>query len=174
MYLHILIGQRREDYPGQYGLEDLGSMTEYDVDVNPAYLRDREVEIRSSGEFDRLAWVRAEVDEDAVDAELARDDALEPDWIATPAKGFGIRFLFGRRRGHYPGEYGLESVASMDEYGLEHNPDYLAEQADAAVVSREFAALGFVDLSLELAAVRAILYPEDRPLPATLLTGGTA
>lgn len=116
MYLHILIGQRREDYPGQYGLEDLGSMTEYDVDVNPAYLRDREVEIRSSGEFDRLAWVRAEVDEDAVDAELA----------------------------------------------------------DAAVASREFAALGFVDLSLELAAVRAILYPEDRPLPATLLTGGTA
>ncbi|MFY0990896.1 hypothetical protein [Halomonas sp. C05BenzN] len=76
MLLHLLIGQRHQAYPGQYGIEDLGAMTEYDAESNPEYLRDREAEMRGSSEFDRLAWISAEVDEDAVEARLARDDAL--------------------------------------------------------------------------------------------------
>ena len=174
MLLHLLIGQRHEAYPGQYGIEDLGAMTEYDAESNPEYLRDREAEMRGSGEFDRLSWISAEVDEDAVDARLARADALAPGGLDAPAGGVGFRVLFGRRRGSYPGEFGLEAVASMDEYGLDGNPDYLTEQADAAVDSGEYAVLGFVDLSLELAPVRAILYPEARPLAATLIDTGVS
>ncbi|PXX95962.1 hypothetical protein [Halomonas sp. LBP4] len=47
-----------------------------------------------------------------------------------------------------------------------------ARRWQAAVASGEFAVLGFVDLSLELAAVRAILYPESRPLTATIIGAG--
>ncbi|WP_181422102.1 hypothetical protein [Halomonas sp. LBP4] len=58
----------------------------------------------------------------------------------------------------------------MDEYGLEGNPDYLAERADDAVASGDIAELGVVDLTLRLVAVRAVLCPEYSPIPATLLS----
>ena len=35
MYLHILFGQRKESYPGEYAPEALLCWTEYDIEENP-------------------------------------------------------------------------------------------------------------------------------------------
>lgn len=70
MELYVLIGQRKERYEGEYGLEALAAATEADRDGNPEYLGDCLEDNRSSGEFDALAIVTLKVSGDAVRAIL--------------------------------------------------------------------------------------------------------
>lgn len=169
MDFHILIAQRKESYEGEYGLEDLGSMTEYEESDNPAYLPDTEAEMRATGEFDRMARITIELDEDAIKARLEQDEPLAWQDTPQPKEQLGVRVLFGVRKGTYAGQYGLESFASMDEYGVDANPDYLLDKAKEAVESKEFASLGFVDIGIDSAQLKAILYPEAKPVSASLL-----
>ena len=41
MKVHVLFAQRIQRYKGQYGLEALAVMTEYDYDENPSYLMEK-------------------------------------------------------------------------------------------------------------------------------------
>ena len=70
MDLYVLIGQRKERYEGEYGLEALAVATEADRDGNPEYLSDCLQENKSSDEFDALAIVTLKVSGDAVRAIL--------------------------------------------------------------------------------------------------------
>lgn len=70
MDLYVLIGQRKERYEGEYGMEALAAATEADRDGNPEYLGDCLQENRDSGEFDALAIVTLKVSGDAVRAVL--------------------------------------------------------------------------------------------------------
>lgn len=169
MLLYLLIAQRNVSYPGEFGMETLAVISEYDKEGNEAYIPDTYALMLISGEFERLAWVTATVNENEIDARLEKDNAL--DWHGEPRpKGqYGVRVLFALRNGRYPGEYGLEALTAMDEYALSDNPDYLQEQAQEAIKSKDFSSLGYVDIGLDQPALKAMLYPESVPLCATLL-----
>lgn len=70
MKLHVLIGQRKQRYEGEYGLEALACMTEYDVDANGEYLPAEERKAVDGGEFEALRVVKLEVSEKEVRAVL--------------------------------------------------------------------------------------------------------
>jgi len=66
MDLHVLIGQRKESYPGQYSLEALAVIDEIGDSENPDYMRDELRKQTESGEFDALAVVRLGASEKAI------------------------------------------------------------------------------------------------------------
>jgi hypothetical protein len=70
MDLFVLVGQRKERHPGEYGLEALACMTEYDQDNNPEYLANAKRENEDTGEFEAIEIVCMKVDEPAVRAVL--------------------------------------------------------------------------------------------------------
>lgn len=76
MDLYVLMGQRKERYEGEYGMEALAVASEADMDGNPEYMGDQMQEHRDSGEFDALAIVTLKVSGDAVRAALYPN--LEP------------------------------------------------------------------------------------------------
>lgn len=76
MELHVLIGQRKERYEGEYGMEALAVASDADMDGNPEYMPDQLQEHRDSGEFDALAIVTLRVSGEAVRAALYPN--LEP------------------------------------------------------------------------------------------------
>lgn len=66
MELYILFGQRKERYPGEYGLESLACMTSYDNDGNPDYLPEEKAKYDKSGEFERTEIITLNVQESAI------------------------------------------------------------------------------------------------------------
>ena len=70
MDLYVLMGQRKERYEGEYGMEALAVASEADADGNPEYMSDQLQEHRDSGEFDALAVVTLKVSGEAVRAVL--------------------------------------------------------------------------------------------------------
>ena len=66
MKLYVLFAQRKEKYEGQYGLEALEVMTEYDVDENPDHLTKKRKINLNINEFDAVEIVTIEVDENSV------------------------------------------------------------------------------------------------------------
>lgn len=66
MKISILIAQRKQSYPGQYGLEALACMTEHDIEENAEYLSDALESNRQSGDFESLAIVTLDVREGEV------------------------------------------------------------------------------------------------------------
>lgn len=66
MKLFVLLGQRIERYPGQYGLEALAVMTEYDTDANPEYLPEQKRRYDGVGEFTKTEIITLSVDEKLV------------------------------------------------------------------------------------------------------------
>lgn len=70
MDLYVLIGQRKERYEGEYGMEALAVASDADVDGNPEYMPDQLQEHRDSDEFDALAIVQLKVSGEAIRAIL--------------------------------------------------------------------------------------------------------
>lgn len=66
MDLHVLMAQRKESYPGEYGPEALACMTEYGYSDNPEWLNNKKAEARATGEFESVEIVRLAVDEKAI------------------------------------------------------------------------------------------------------------
>ena len=66
MDLYVIIGKRKESYPGEYGIEALGSMTEYDADANFEWLESEAKKHRSTGEFYKVEVIKLEVSEKAI------------------------------------------------------------------------------------------------------------
>ena len=67
---HIVVGQRKESYPGEYAPEALAVMDEYGVEDNGQWLQDTLAENRSSGDFEAVEIVRLEVPREAIMAIL--------------------------------------------------------------------------------------------------------
>ncbi len=57
MKVHVLFGQRKERYLGEYPPEALACATEADFDENPAYLRDELTKHQTSGDFESVRIV---------------------------------------------------------------------------------------------------------------------
>ncbi len=70
MDLYVLIGQRKERYEGEYGMEALAVASEADLDGNPDYIREQLQLNKGSDEFDALAIVTLKVSGDAMRAVL--------------------------------------------------------------------------------------------------------
>lgn len=173
MQLHVIIAQRLCDYPRQYGLEDLGSMTEYDDEANPDFRIDTLAKVRTmiGIEYDCAACLTLEVDEAEIIPFLSEEAQKEA--LSSPrglhGNPLGLTVLFGKRKGAYEGEFGLEAVASMTEHDIDANPDYLPMKLTEALESGGFEQLGFVELEVDEDEVQDILYPERRPLAAKVI-----
>lgn len=70
MILKVILGQRKERYEGEYGLEALGGCTEHEYDTNPDYLRGKleEVKFNYGNEFSVIKVVDVILDNDALDS----------------------------------------------------------------------------------------------------------
>lgn len=62
MELYVLMAQRKETYPGEYGPEALACMSEYEYSDNPEYLAREKKQADDSKEFERTEIVRLAVD----------------------------------------------------------------------------------------------------------------
>jgi hypothetical protein len=80
-----------------------------------------------------------------------------------------LHVLFAQRKCDYPGQYALEALACMDENALSVNPDYMQGEYRKYKQTGEFDRLGVVELSVSEKAVREALYPEQKPIPATVI-----
>lgn len=85
MKLHLLIAQRKQRFDGEYGLEALACMTEYDADANGEYLPEQARKAAQSGEFDAHCVVALDV------SERALRGALYPALTAIPAEVVGAQ-----------------------------------------------------------------------------------
>ena len=66
MKIHVLMGQRIENYPGQYAPEALDCLDEYGHSDNPGYLNEMKSRADDTGEFERTEIVTLEVPLDAI------------------------------------------------------------------------------------------------------------
>jgi hypothetical protein len=80
MYLHILFGQRKESYSGEYAPEALLCWTEYDIEENQAGF-DRAVEI-AQAEAKRDGFISTKMIQVQVNQAGIRALLLEPATIA--------------------------------------------------------------------------------------------
>lgn len=71
MKLYVLFAQRTCRYAGQYGVEALKCMTEYEYDENSHYLIDAKKEYQGKDDFESIEIVELDVDEKAVHAVLS-------------------------------------------------------------------------------------------------------
>ena len=81
-----------------------------------------------------------------------------------------LHILMGQRKESYPGQYGPEALAVMDEHGQSDNPDYLAEEKAKHVHSGEFESLAVIDFKTSHEAIMAVLRPAQKPI-AAVVTG---
>lgn len=77
--------------------------------------------------------------------------------------------LFGQRKCDYPGQYSMEALACMDEIGQSDNPEYLEGELAKYDQSGEFDRLSIVGLSVSEEAIRNVLYPERKPIVASVV-----
>ncbi len=65
MILHVLMGQRKEDYPGQYAPEALAVIDEYGHSDNPDYMAEQKAQNLST-EFESIAVIDIDVSQSAI------------------------------------------------------------------------------------------------------------
>jgi hypothetical protein len=70
MLMHVLVGQRKEKYAGEYAPEALAVIGDEGMEENPAYMEEMHAENRATGEFESLVVLKLEIDQDAVMAAL--------------------------------------------------------------------------------------------------------
>jgi hypothetical protein len=78
--------------------------------------------------------------------------------------------LFGQRICDYPGEYALEAIACASEADMDGNPEYLPEQKAKYEATKEFERLAVVTLNVKESDIRAILFPERKVIPASVIS----
>ncbi len=83
MDLMILMAQRKESYPGEYGPEALACMTEYDDSDNPDYLAEKKAEAIASGDFENVELIRISVDGKAIERILRPAIQAVPGTVVT-------------------------------------------------------------------------------------------
>lgn len=78
--------------------------------------------------------------------------------------------LIGQRKQRYEGEYALEALAVIDDIGDSDNPDYMSDELTKHTKAEEFDALAVVRLNVSEKAIREVLYPAAKTLPATVVS----
>lgn len=66
MDVFLLMGQRKESYPGEYAPEALECMDEYGYSDNSEWLHDKKTAAEATGEFERVEIIRLAVDSRAI------------------------------------------------------------------------------------------------------------
>lgn len=79
MKVHVLFAQRKCSHPGQYGLEALTCMSEYEYSDNPGYMSVQKAEYEASNEFEKVSELVLEVDEQTILS------AMFPERVSIPA-----------------------------------------------------------------------------------------
>lgn len=72
-----------------------------------------------------------------------------------------IYVLFGQRKEHYNGEYGLEALAVASESDEDSNPEYMQEQLTKYRESDEFSSLAIITLKAKEGDIRRCLTPSN-------------
>lgn len=67
MIIHVLFGQRKCSYPGEYAPEVLEAVDENTQDENPEYMKKKVDEHQSSKDFTALRVLQIVVDSDEID-----------------------------------------------------------------------------------------------------------
>lgn len=70
MNIKILVGQRTQQYEGQYAIEVLAAIDELGNRVNPGYLIKEHKEYSDSKEFDAISVITVKVDSKKVEKRL--------------------------------------------------------------------------------------------------------
>jgi hypothetical protein len=84
-----------------------------------------------------------------------------------------VYVLFAQRKERYEGQHGIETLAVADEYGSEDNPDWIHDTKVESEATGEFQALAVVTLEVPEIEIRKRLMPEDRPIPAKVVSEDT-
>jgi len=71
MKLHILFGQRKCSYDGEYAPEALDVADEYAMEDNPEWLPGKRVEYDKQGDFESVAVLIVKVPNGAIDGALS-------------------------------------------------------------------------------------------------------
>lgn len=66
MYLYVVFGQRRENYPGELGPEAISVIDEFGHDENPTYIETERSEAAGSGDYENVVVARLDVSQDAI------------------------------------------------------------------------------------------------------------
>lgn len=80
-----------------------------------------------------------------------------------------LHVLMGQRKESYPGEYGPEALAVIDEFGQSDNPDYMAGELAKYRATDEFEGIAVIDLEVSQSAILAILRPQPKPIAAAIV-----
>lgn len=83
MKIKVLFGQRKGQYEGEYGIDAIECMSEYELEENPEFMNERRKALEGVGDFEGIALVDLEVDETAIRA------IMYPGTVAIPAKVLG-------------------------------------------------------------------------------------
>lgn len=66
MILKVLMGQRKESYPGEYAPEALEVMTEYDFSENESWILDKFDEQKKEKHWENLRIIDVKIDDKAL------------------------------------------------------------------------------------------------------------
>ena len=81
MIFHILVGQRKCSYPGQYAPEALEVMDDNGMSDNPDWMMLRQLDYEMSNEFDSLKVVKVFVHSDYIDEILFPPEPIPVDGL---------------------------------------------------------------------------------------------
>jgi hypothetical protein len=66
MQIHVLFGQRKERYAGEYGPVIIAADDEYSAEDNPDWLLQQKAEAEADGDFESVAIITFEVSQDEI------------------------------------------------------------------------------------------------------------
>jgi hypothetical protein len=96
MKLHVIFGQRKCTYPGEYAPEALDIMDEYGMDENPKWFEERMAEHVNNADFSAVAEVVIDVPDYEIDRRLfpARGpvQGVVVNTLPTPPAGYTLVF----------------------------------------------------------------------------------
>lgn len=90
MKVYVIFGQRKESYPGQFGLEALVCMSEHENEENSSYLPDTLQEKRDSDEFSSVAIVTLEVNATSIRKILQPELTAISAAVCSPVDGDSV------------------------------------------------------------------------------------
>lgn len=76
--------------------------------------------------------------------------------------------LFGQRKCSYEGEYAPEALSIADEWTMDENPQYMGQELDKYIKSKEFTSLEIIPVEVSLQEIRERLLPPS-PIKGTII-----
>ena len=86
MTIHVLFGQRKCSYPGEYAPEPLAVSSDIIDDDNPDYMAGELEKAKASGEYESVRIISFDVDADEIDRLLSISAKVEATIVEPPAE----------------------------------------------------------------------------------------